>query len=98
MNLIAEEKQLSNELMSKLKQKTNELKVLSGQLKTSKDLKNFKDTQEIHDLKQKLVSSKHECEKARSHLVKQQKENENNKKMIKLEEEVKRTLKIKNNE
>ena len=69
LNLIAE-KQISNELMTQLKQKTNELEVLSGQLKTKKVLK---DTQHIHDLQQKLFSSKQTCEKARSDLVQQQK-------------------------
>ena len=76
LNLIAEKQQLSNDLMSKLKEKTNEVKVLSGQVETLKDLKVLKDTQQIHELKIKLYSSQHECDKARSHLIEQQKENE----------------------
>ena len=67
-------------------------------MENQKNLKVLKDTQEIHDLKIKLYSSQNECEKARSHLLEQQKENEKNKKMIKLEEEQKQTLKLKNSD
>ena len=78
LNMIAEEKQICNDLKSKLNEKTNEVKILSGQLETSKQLKVLKETNEIYELKLKLT----ECDKARSHLIEQQEENEKTKNKI----------------